>query len=67
MIQGDWKYVTYFGDIDYPGMPILEDALYNLRSDRGENINLIAAQPAIADAMLAAIAAQLLKNGGAVE
>lgn len=67
MIQGDWKFVIYFGDIQYPAMPTLENALYNLRSDPDENFNLISAQPAIANEMMSAIGAKLRKHGGAVE
>ena len=67
MIQGDWKYVLYFGDINYPMMPKLESSLYNLRTDPGENFNLIAVQPVIANEMLAAIEGQLRKHGGETE
>lgn len=67
MIQGEWKYLLYFGDIQYPMMPKLENALYNLRTDPGESINQIAAYPEIASEMTAAIASQLRLHGGAVE
>lgn len=67
MIDGDWKYVHYFGDIQYPMMPELVDSLYNLRSDPGENVNLVTVQSAIAKQMLAAIERQLQIHGGSVE
>lgn len=67
MIEGRWKYVHYRGQIKYPMMPKLEDSLYDLESDPGEETNLIPAHPAIAAKMLARIQEELRRHGGPVK
>ena len=59
MLDGHYKYVTYFGEIRYPFMPKLEDALYDLEADPGETRNLIPEAPERAAKMRSAIQAQL--------
>jgi len=64
MIEGRWKYIHYRGNPQYPLMPTLEDSLYDLQSDPGENVNLITAQPAIAATMRSTIDENLRQHGG---
>jgi arylsulfatase A-like enzyme len=59
MIEGDWKYVRYLGRLHGPLIPKLTDALYNLRTDPGENSNLAEAEPSVSARMRAAIDEQL--------
>jgi arylsulfatase A-like enzyme len=63
MIEGRWKYVHYRGHLNYPMMPRLEDSLYDLESDPGEERNLIATRQEIAGSMLLAIQSQLQNYG----
>jgi arylsulfatase A-like enzyme len=64
MIEGDWKYIHYFG---YPRKARLDDSLYNLREDPAENDNLAATQPLIASRMRIAIEEQLRLHGSPVK
>jgi arylsulfatase A-like enzyme len=64
MIEGRWKYVHYRGKAHYPLMPNLEDSLYDVQSDPGENVNLITAEPAVAAAMRSVIEEKLRLHGG---
>ena len=66
MLEGRWKYVHYLGRLNYPMMPKLEDALYDLDSDPKEDINLIAIHQDIAGKMLREIETQLRLHGGPV-
>jgi len=65
-IDGRWKYVHYRGQFKGSYVPKLEDSLYDLRTDPGENVNLIAVHPAVAAGMRTAIEAQLRVHGGPV-
>jgi len=67
MIEGRWKYVRYRGQSKYPYMPKLEDLLYDLQADPGENSNLIAIEPIIASRMRAAIEEKLRVHGEPVK
>lgn len=66
MLEGRWKYIHYLGRLNYPMMPKLEDALYDLDSDPKEDINLIAIHQDIAGKMLREIETQLRLHGGPV-
>ena len=63
-IEANWKYVHYRGRLRGSHMPKLEDSLYDLEADPGENTNLVALQPLEAKRLRDAIAEQLRVNGG---
>lgn len=63
VIDGHWKLVHYVGHPHYPDMPPLRDALYDLASDPGESVNLLAQQPSQAVRLRALIDAQLARYG----
>lgn len=67
MIEDWWKYVSYRGNQHYPMMPKLEDSLYDLRADPGENHNLISVYPVVAARMRGSIEKQMLIHGKPVE
>jgi len=59
MIEGNWKYVRYYGHLRGPLIPKLTDSVYDLKSDPGETVDLISLQPAVAARMSSAIDEQL--------
>ncbi|MBI3896309.1 MAG: sulfatase-like hydrolase/transferase [Acidobacteria bacterium] len=67
MIEGRWKYVHYRGKISYPMMSKLEDSLYDLELDPGEEINRIPTHPEVATKILARIQEELRQHGGSVK
>lgn len=67
MIDERWKFVHYRGPLKYPMMPKLEDSLYDLQTDPGEETNLISTHPAVAAKMLAQIEEELRRYGGPVK
>lgn len=66
MIEGRWKYVRYYGHLSYPLMPKLEDSLYDLKRDPGENNNVVAAHPKTAARMRVAIEEQMRRHRGPI-
>ena len=67
MLDGQWKYVHYFGDIRYPYMPPLQDELYDLSADPWETSNQRALQADVAARMQREIEARLREHGGRLE
>lgn len=67
MVEGRWKYVHYFGRINYPFMPPLEDELYDLGADPHEWHSLAQSNPAVASRMRSAIEAKLAQKGRRLE
>lgn len=67
MLEGRWKYIHYRGKLNYPLMPKLEDALYDLDSDPLEEINLVATHAEIAERMLREIQRRLSIHGVPVQ
>ena len=55
LVDGRYKYVRHLGRVLYRDMPKVEDGLYDVVSDPGDNSNLITAKPDIAASMRAAI------------
>lgn len=54
-VDGQWKYVHYLGHPRYPGVPRLQDELYDVVEDPDEGRNLIGVRPDLAATMLTAI------------
>ncbi|HEY5897075.1 MAG TPA: sulfatase-like hydrolase/transferase [Burkholderiales bacterium] len=67
MLEGRWKYVHYFGKINYPHSPPLEDELYDLAADPHETANQVADQAELAERMRRRIEAELAHHGGRIE
>ncbi len=67
MMQGRWKYVHYFGAINYPYMPRLRDALYDLDADPAETRDLASAFPEVASRMRSEIQARVRTHGGRID
>jgi len=59
MLEGQYKYIRYLGEIKYEFMPKLEDGLYDLSADPGELRNLAGEMPDRAAKMRAAIDAKV--------
>jgi arylsulfatase A-like enzyme len=66
VIRGRWKLIHYLGALHYPYMPPLHDELYDLLADPGEQRNLAASRPAVAQQLRGLIAEALARHGGRV-
>ncbi|HEY2590751.1 MAG TPA: sulfatase, partial [Steroidobacteraceae bacterium] len=66
VIDGKWKLVHYMGALHYPKMPALQDELYDLAADPGEQVNRAVEQPAVVQRLRELIDAELARHGGPV-
>jgi arylsulfatase A-like enzyme len=67
MIDGHWKYVRFYGHLQGPSIPRLNDTLFDLELDPGESTDLIKVQRVIADRMRAEIDKQLREHDKPVD
>jgi arylsulfatase A-like enzyme len=67
VVSGHWKLVHYLGQLHYPQMPPLQDALFDLAVDPAESMNVASAQPAITAQLRALIDDQLAQHGRALD
>jgi len=65
-LRSHWKSVQFFGTPRYPDIPVLQNQLFDLRTDPTEHNNLVAADADVAAAFSAEVRRQLSLHGRGV-